>query len=322
MARPLRIEFAGALYHVTSRGNEKRTLFEDDNDFARRLTWLARTIDTYGWRIHAFVLMTNHDHLFVETPEPNLAAGTQFLNGSYTGYFNFRHHRVGHLFQGRYKAVLIQKQGHYREISRYIHLNPVRAGLVERPEDWPWSSYPGYHWLGKRLSWVTYDRVLTKHGSDEVRARQAYRRFVRAGMQTPPDSPLAEALHGLILGSERFVEKIKRYVENRREDPATPALRRLRDRPSLAKIIDAASGHWGIDASQWTPGRRSDHIARAVAAYLARIRFGHPATRIADALGFSHPSSVNQAVKRIQSDLNRLSPLLKKIEKRCTKKSR
>ncbi len=122
MARPLRIEFPGALYHVISRGNERRHIVRDDADRQRRLEWLQRTVYTYGWKLHAFVSMSNHDHLFVETPEPNLSQGMQYFNGSYCGYFNARHRRVGHLFQGRFKGQLIEQVGHYHEISRYIHL--------------------------------------------------------------------------------------------------------------------------------------------------------------------------------------------------------
>ena len=133
MARPLRIEFAHALYHVTSRGNARQKVFRDDRDYQRRLDWLRRAVETYGWRLHAFALMPNHDHLFVETPLANLSAGMHYLNGSYTSYFNRRHKQVGHLFQGRFKAVLIENEGHYWEVSRYIHLNPVRAGLAQRP---------------------------------------------------------------------------------------------------------------------------------------------------------------------------------------------
>ena len=115
----------------------------NDSDRQKWIDWLRRAVETCGWRLHAFVLMTNHHHLFVETPEPNLSAGMQFLNGSYTSYFNRRHRRVGHLFQGRFKAQLVEEQGYYQEVSRYIHLNPVRAKLVERPQAYRFSSYPG-----------------------------------------------------------------------------------------------------------------------------------------------------------------------------------
>ena len=128
MARPLRIELAGGLYHVMSRGNERRAIVRDDADRQRRLDWLQRTVETYGWRLHAFVLMTNHEHLFLETPEPNLSAGMHLLNGSYTGYFNVRHRRAGHLFQGRFKAHL-DRRG--RILHRDQPLHPLEPGPRE-----------------------------------------------------------------------------------------------------------------------------------------------------------------------------------------------
>jgi putative transposase len=233
MARPLRIELAGGLYHVMSRGNERRAIVRDDADRQRRLDWLERTVETYGWRLHAFVLMTNHEHLFLETPEPNLSAGMHLLNGSYTGYFNFRHRRAGHLFQGRFKAHLIEKEGYYLEISRYIHLNPVRAKMVQRPEEWPWSSYAGYQRARAERDWVSYERVLAEFGGEAREARRQYARFVRAGLDDPPRSPWATALGGLIVGSERFAMRIRRLLEGRRLDADVPQLGRVRPRPTL-----------------------------------------------------------------------------------------
>ena len=116
MARPLRIEFAGAIYHIMSRGNARQGIVLDDADREKRVDWLRRTVETYGWRLHAFALMTTHDHLFLETPEPNLSAGMQYLNGSYTSYFNRRHRRCGHLFQGRFKGHLIEEDGYFLEV--------------------------------------------------------------------------------------------------------------------------------------------------------------------------------------------------------------
>ena len=111
MARPLKIQYPGALHHVICRGNARGWIVWDDTDREKRLGWLRRTVETYGWHLHAFVLMTNHEHFFVQTPEPNLAAGMQYLNGSYTSYFNRRHRRSGHLFQGRYRGHLVEEQG-------------------------------------------------------------------------------------------------------------------------------------------------------------------------------------------------------------------
>lgn len=314
MARPLRIEFPGALYHVISRGNERRYIVRDDTDRKKRLYWLQRTIETYGWRLHAFVLMTNHEHLFVETPQANLSAGMQFLNGSYTGYFNRRHRRSGHLFQGRFKGHLIEEDGYFVEVSRYIHLNPVRAEIVASPEDWCWSSYLGYQQAGRALPWVTYGRVLGAFGSDLRQTRRAYAQFVRAGLDHPPPSPFATAVGGMLVGSESFVDRIKRLLGDSPEDQGLPELRQLRGRPSLDRIIEAVSAHFGADGRNWACGRRSDDNGRAAAAFMARARFGYAATAVAGALGYRGPSSVSHAVRRIERGGEALREILKAIE--------
>ncbi len=301
MARPLRIEFPGALYHVMSRGNERRPIVKDDHDRVRRLEWLRRTVETYGWRLHAFVLMNNHEHLYVETPEPNLSAGMQHLNGSYTSYFNHRHDRGGHLFQGRYKAHLIENEGHFWEVSRYIHLNPVRGKVVDRPQEWRWSSYPGYHWAVRQLPWVTYRYVLAEFGRDEKKARQRYRRFVDAGVDSMPAAPWRDAVEGLIVGGERYVEQVQELLIGRRTDRSVEDLEALRPRPSLRRIVQAVAESFGADISMWAPGRRVDGEARAVAAFLARRRFGYRAREVADALGYTSHGGVVGAIRRIES---------------------
>jgi len=308
MARPLRIQFPGALYHVMSRGNERRPIVRDDADRCKRLDWLRRTVEVYGWRLHAFALMTNHEHLFVETPEANLSAGMQYLGGSYTSYFNWRHGRVGHLFQGRFKAHLVEGEGYFREVSRYIHLNPVRAGMVTRPQDYPWSSYPGYVRSRRAVAWVSYDRVLAEFGRDPAGARRAYGRFVRAGVDDPPPSPLAKAVGGLLLGSEAFVARVRRMLRDRPDDAAVPQLRRLQARPELLRIVTEVAGHFGHDASDWCRGRRVDDASRAVAAYLARRHFGYSASQVAAVLGYRSHSGVSNAIARIDS----ASPAIKR----------
>ena len=141
MSRPLRIEYPGAVYHITSRGNEKKPVFKDDQDRDNFLKTLQHVNKRYNWICHAYCLMTNHFHLLIETPDGNLSLGMRQLNGVYTQLFNKWHGRVGHLFQGRYKAILIQKDSHLLEVCRYVVLNPVRAKMVEKPEEWKWSSY-------------------------------------------------------------------------------------------------------------------------------------------------------------------------------------
>ena len=316
MARPLRIQFPGAVYHVISRGNERKPIVRDDADREKRLDWLRRTVETYGWHLHAFTLMTNHEHLFVQTPEANLSAGMQYLNGSYTSYFNRRHRRAGHLFQGRFKGHLVEEEGYYLEISRYIHLNSVRARMVARPEDYPWSSYLGYIRARALVPWVRYENVLREFGRDLSRARRAYGRFVRAGIELRPPSPFRAAVSGLVLGSEKFVARIRELVDERPVESEVPEAKRIRSRPSLERILEAVADHFGCDGSRWTAGRRNDDASRATAAFLARVRFGYPAKAVAAALGYRDASGVSHAIRRMESGTDDLRLALASIERR------
>lgn len=318
MARPLRIEFAGALYHVMSRGNERRRVVKDDADRSRRLYWLRRTVETYGWRLHAFVLMDNHEHLFVETPEANLSAGMQHLNGSYTGYYNRRHRRSGHLFQGRYKAQLIENEGHFQEVSRYIHLNPVRAKVVDRPENWRWSSYRGYHRGARRLPWVTYSRVLGEFGRNAERAMREYRQFVAAGVGAMPPCPWAESVAGLVVGGERFVERIRGMLGKRKVEPSLSSLEVLRLRPTLERIVAVVAESFGTDPSCWSTGRRIDDVSRAVAAFLARRKYGYRAGQVAEALGYASHGGVVTAIGRIENAGAGLHRRIRQLERMLT----
>ncbi len=203
MARPLRLEFAGAVYHVTSRGDRREDIFLDDDDRQAWLSVLGQVCDRFNWVVHAYCQMSNHYHLLVETVEGNLSAGMRQLNGLYTQRFNRRHGMVGHLFQGRYKAILIQKEAHLLELSRYVVLNPVRARMVATPEEWLWSSYT--FCLQDQFSppWLDTDWLLGQFGTQRSLARRAYQRFVREGHGLP--SPLLATRHQLYLGDDAFV---------------------------------------------------------------------------------------------------------------------
>src|SRR4030067_2892421 len=182
MARPLRIEYEGAVYHVTSRGNERKRISRDDNDQELFLNTLEKVSKRYNWYCHAYCLMNNHYHLIIETPEGNLSKGMRQLNGVYTQLFNKRHKKTGHIFQGRYKAILIQKDSHLLEACRYVVLNPVRAKIVHKLEDWKWSSYRSTAGLDKPHLCLTTEWILGQYSKSKKQAERKKREFVEAGI--------------------------------------------------------------------------------------------------------------------------------------------
>ncbi|AGA91298.1 transposase [Thioflavicoccus mobilis 8321] len=213
MARPLRLEFAGALYHVTARGNERRSIFlgDEDEDRAAFLDVLAATCDRFNWICHAYCLMTNHYHLLVETPDANLSKGMRQLNGVYTQWVNRTHGRVGHLFQGRYKAILVERERYLLELTRYLVLNPVRAGMVTTPGAWAWSSYRATVGEAPAPAFLETDGLLRAFAEDRAAAVAAYRQFVAAGTDAP--SPWLALKGQIYLGSDEFVEHMQRRID-------------------------------------------------------------------------------------------------------------
>ncbi|MBX3332172.1 MAG: transposase [Nitrospira sp.] len=255
MARPLRVQFDGAIYHVTSRGNAREDIFDDDVDRHAFLECLGKVATRFHWLCHAYCLMNNHYHLVIETPEANLSKGMRQLNGIYTQRYNRRHRTVGHLFQGRYKAILIQKESHLLEVCRYVVLNPVRAKAVERVAQWKWSSYRGTVGLAKTPPWLAVDWVLRQFGQRRPQATSHYRRFVREGMGRPS---IWEGVHAqVLLGEEEFVEKLRRYVMGYEEVAEIPRSQRYVSRPQLQKLFDGTL----------TKAQRDDAIVQAVHRY-------------------------------------------------------
>jgi len=204
MARPLRIEYPGALYHITSRGNRQDDIYDQDADRFGFLTILGNTCQAYNWICHAYCLMSNHYHLLIETPEGNLSKGMRQLNGVYTQTYNQLHNRVGYVFQGRYKAILVEKDNYLLELCRYIVLNPVRAGMVRTVEDWPWSSYRATVGEGEKPEWLDTDWLLALLAKRKSRAIERYKDFVVEGKGQA--SPWASLKNQIYLGSEAFVE--------------------------------------------------------------------------------------------------------------------
>jgi REP element-mobilizing transposase RayT len=229
MARPLRIELAGALYHVTSRGNAREPIFLDDGDRHAFLERLAEVVDRHQWLCHAYCLMTNHYHLLVETPAADLSRGMHRLNGLYSRRFNVRHGRVGHVLQGRFTAILVERESHQLELARYIVLNPVRAGIVRAPDQYRWSSLRATVGLDPAPPWLAAGALLAGFGS-----RARYLEFVRLGIGLASPWP---RLRGVLLGSDEFVERLASRIDSKAAEVEIPRDQRLGSRPSLESLF-------------------------------------------------------------------------------------
>lgn len=233
MSRPLRIELSGGVYHVTSRGDGREDIYFSDQDREVWLGVLGEVCRRFNWLCHAYCLMTNHYHLVVETPEGNLSQGMRQLNGVYTQYVNRTHQRVGHVFQGRYKAILVEKDSYLLELARYVVLNPVRAGIVQTAADWPWSSDGAM--IGEAIPqpWLQTDWLLRQFGRAKGPARAGYADFVRAG------SGLAEHLAGVTRADFSGQRDLYRQAESQVCRRRTP--RRSAARPA-ATAVQAVGG--------------------------------------------------------------------------------
>jgi REP-associated tyrosine transposase len=207
MARPLRIEFVGGLYHITARGNAREDIYVNDEDREMFLNLLDKACERYDWYCHAYCLMSNHYHLLIETGTPNLSKGMKYINGSYTQSYNRKHRRVGHVFQGRYKAIIVEKDSYLLELARYIVLNPVRARMIRTAKQWQWSSYRATAGYKDVPSYLTTDWLLSCFAVKKKLSQERYRKFVQAGKNQP--SPWESLKNQIYLGSDAFIDDVQ-----------------------------------------------------------------------------------------------------------------
>lgn len=248
MARALRTDFPGAIHHVTSRGNERRPIFYDDRDRERFLEFLGQTVKRFGWSLTAFVLMTNHFHLVIQTSEPNLSKGMHWLNTAYVIWFNRRHERSGHLFGGRFKAFVIEKETHLTEVLRYVALNPVRAKMVERPEDYRWSSYRATAGLERSPEWLDVQAALDSFAPDPSLAAAYYREFV--AQKIGSDERLwNKVVNGIYLGSQAWAKNMRTFIESKPRSTDHPKSQRAIGRPTMPSVIAAVAKVVGASPS-------------------------------------------------------------------------
>jgi len=262
MTRPLRIEFPGGLYHLTSRGDRREAIYLDAED---RRAWLAifgKVCERFNWVCQAWCQMSNHYHIVVETVEGNLSQGMRQLNGVYTQRFNRTHHRVGHVFQGRYRAVMVEKDSYLLELMRYVVLNPVRAGMVTGAADWPWSSYGAMVGTAKRPEWLQTEWILGRFNRVRSRAVAGYVDFVRAGIGLPS---LWESLQGSIfLGSETFIDRMQHMAADRASMTEIPRAQRRPQALPLKHYRDAIADKKAAMAVAYATG---GYTMQEIAAY-------------------------------------------------------
>jgi putative transposase len=276
VARPLRVEFEHAVYHAIARGNERATIFRDDRDRRWLLAGLDCVVERYGWICHAYCLMGNHFHLLIETPNANLSIGMRQLNGVYAARFNRRHGRVGHLFEGRFKAYLVEKDAYGLGVARYVVLNPVRARLCSHPGEWRWSSYRATAGLEPPPAFLTIDWLLDQLSPDRARAHARYTAFVESALQ---DGTHLEPLGELYFGTLQFAgEKHPPPPYS----PEIPARQQRATRPRLDQLFSNGSDA-EIGAAVHVHGYRLAEVARHLRLHPStvtrRLRVFEAATR-------------------------------------------
>jgi REP element-mobilizing transposase RayT len=284
LSRQLRLEFPGAIWHVTSRGNERRDIYRDDVDRRRFLNTLERVVSERRWILHAWVLMTNHYHLLIETREVGLSRGMKWLNQKYAESFNARHGRAGHLFQGRFKGILVEREGHLLELLRYIVLNPVRCGAVTFAGEYEWSNYRTTAGLAMPPPWLEIGWTLDQFASDRAEAREAYRRFVADARGASYD-PWETVVGQLYLGSPAFCDRMQTLVNARACSREYPRAQRYFVRPAFEDLVAGVCEEFGVTVDELK--RKSRGPARKALVQLAVHDAGLTLRTVADWLGAS-----------------------------------
>ena len=288
MARPLRIEYPDALYHLTSRGNAQEDIFSDDADHLEFLSVLATVVERFEWRLYAYCLMDNHYHLMVGTPKANLSKGMRQLNGVYTQRFNRRHRRVGHVFQGRFKAIVVDKQAYLLELSRYVVLNPVRAKMVSDPARHRWSSYRATAGLEELPAFLDAPTLLAHFAESLLAARRRYRAFVEEGIRVA--SPWEKLQGQVLLGEQAFMRKVAPRLKSKALAKEIPKAQRHVVRPSLKQAFGRVK-----------PEQRATRD-RLVATL--HLKHGYTQAQIAEHLGL-HYATVSRIVNRQTNTRNK-----------------
>ena len=303
MGRPLRIEFENAVYHITSRGNERKKIYRDDGDKEKFLGLLEDYKNRYNFLIHCFVLMDNHYHLVIETLRPNLIKIMHGLNSGYTGYFNKKYKRSGHLFQGRYKAIIVDKENYLLELSRYVHLNPLRAKIINKPQDYKWSSYGGYIRKKEVNNLNNYNWLLSIFGNEEKKSRRQYKEFVEEGIAKKLENPVKRAVGNMILGSKEFIDSILVKIDRDEIGQEIANRNEILKTINPQEVIKEVSNKYKIKPIEITNTGTRNNEARNVAIYITRNVCELSNKETAKIFGGVKESAVSKVVKRLENNI-------------------
>lgn len=328
------MEYSGAVYHVMCRGNGGQPIFADDLDRRMFLVTLGEVCNRCGWRVHAYVLMGNHYHLLLETPEPNLVVGMKWFQGTYTQRFNARHRRWGHLFQGRYKALPVnaEEEGYWETVSSYIHLNPARARLFDLQKgdlsDFPWSSYPAYVRPGKRPAWLSVSRVLgARQWTDIAAGRKAYRAFMKkrvseihhAENPREADEDWKKIRRGWFLGSDDFKDQLGELIDGQMEEKKRSSYSGeevdQHDERMAETLFQAGLDVLGLQEKEVLEGKKGTD-EKCLLAWLIRRRTSVSNAWISLRLNMGRPDCLSRYPQRIEKTADRrLLKLRSRLEK-------
>lgn len=316
MARPLRIEYPGAYYHVVNRGNNQENIYQNDRDKEKFIEYLEKASERYSIIIHSYCLMSNHYHLIVETPEPNLSVTMQWINVSYATYFNRKRKRHGHLFQGRYKAILTDADEYLAHLSRYIHLNPVRAKMVSSPVEYRWSSYRAFIDKKKAPKFLETDWLLSNFGRNKNEAKRNYKDFVEHVDIKRLENPSKYITEGFILGNLDFVNWVKTtFLSEMQEEKEIPQLKRLKPKVKPDMVVRAVCQGFNCSSEQVIVKGRKKNKAREVAIYLAREMSGLSCKELGLCFGGVSGALITIMYNRIAQEITQNRRLKNKITK-------
>ena len=324
MARPLRLQYPDAVYHVTCRGNEQKDIFRDNGDRKRFLQYLSQSLDIYTVKLYGYILMRNHFHLLLATPLGNLGEFMRHFNISYTGYFNRRHRRVGHLYQGRYKSILVDKDAYLCLVSRYIHLNPIRIGSLAKGtlrekihylHHYRWSSVHGYLEKRRREPFIEYGVVLGEYGGDTDRGRRAYQKALYGDIVGGLEIK-GNVIGQSLLGGKEFISWVSRTLLQGEQDRESPSFREIRKYRAKETILGVIEGVTGKTIEEI---RKERGVFRQVAMELLYRVGGLKGDEIGRLLGIGY-TSVSQERRRLKERLKNdrnLHALFKRLDAKC-----